>query len=129
MIKRSQLNADSLLVGYPVKLYFDIDICLESNIGIDCQQIVNNLIKIFAEQCMKSFNITCSDDDIIVLKSYSTLKGSYHVVFRNVVFANNSVCKRFICDTVNNLGVDTKRGIEVKDKRGTSCFAFDQGIY
>ena len=42
------------------------------------------------------YGINCSSDEVIVLKSSTELKISFHLVFKSVVFPNNRSCKDFV---------------------------------
>ena len=66
------------------------------NTEYDAENLVEEFINIFVTHINFVNKLNCTRSDVIVLNSSNTIKNSFHLIFKSVVFANNQCCKQFI---------------------------------
>ena len=113
----------------PVKLYFDIDINAHTNKNFDSKSLVDKLVNIFVLRCNNMFDLHCTPENAVILDSSNEHKLSYHVIFREIVFSNNQMCKRFIQQVLNDLSPEDLSKLTVLDKYEKSVPAVDLSVY
>ena len=75
------------------------------------------------------FNLQCKPENAVILDSSNEQKLSYHVIFREIVFSNNQMCKRFIQQVLNDLSPEDLSKLTVFDKYEKSVPAVDLSVY
>ena len=87
------------------------------------------MISIFVSSCNTRFCLDTSVDDVVILDSSSEKKISYHLVFKNIVFLNNSKCKTFVMDMLKCMSHEDLQKFTVFDKHGKQVLAIDLSVY
>lgn len=75
------------------------------------------------------FDLHCTPENAVILDSSNEHKLSYHVIFREIVFSNNQMCKRFIQQVLNDLSPEDLSKLTVLDKYEKSVPAVDLSVY
>lgn len=84
-------------------MYFDVEYDRLRNPDKNHKQLMYNLVEIVSSFCKAKFGLPCLREDVIILDSVTEKKVSYHLIFKTIVFADNTCCKQFVNYIVENL--------------------------
>eukprot|EP01125_Pyxidicula_operculata_P000045 TRINITY_DN1005_c1_g3_i2.p1 TRINITY_DN1005_c1_g3~~TRINITY_DN1005_c1_g3_i2.p1 ORF type:complete len:530 (-),score=143.53 TRINITY_DN1005_c1_g3_i2:21-1610(-) len=84
--------------NYPCNLYFDVEFSTNDNEGLNGEEVIELLIDLVLVHIQLFFEIITDRQDIIELDSSSDKKFSRHLIFKKIVFLDNSHCGEFVND-------------------------------
>ena len=110
----------------PSKLYFDSDIDKTRNTGISFDSLIKTLIDLVNQQIEADLKLKSTPDEVLILDASGPAKFSNHLVFHNVTFNSNLICKQFVLSLLPVF--DTKLPV-IFDANGNQSSIVDMSVY
>ena len=106
-----------ILNNCPCKFYLDCEYAVQFNEGLDTSTVIKNILDIFSRSIVSFFGSSLFlPDNTLVLDSSTNKKVSFHIIFKNLIFENNKMCKIFAQYVIKNSVGEDNTNLHAFDK-------------